>query len=387
MPNESLLEKQQAAYVAAMFMDNGSSPRGASKVADYSRRETLDLAKRRENNNLIRHTQQVILEYLRATLEQGMGPEERTPEAVAAAFPAADPDRVATDLRLLAADGWRESNGYANAGKKNSNSTKLPWMPPGNFQGLQYEEPDLPSMAPIGALTVGSDYLKKAASYHWRVRKPRANPDNYVGLNEWPGRRPRISTIISEALNEMDDLQEMGDYIDALSSISEAADLLIPFVAEPTTTRILCRLDNWPDQSPLTEGHKPWPSDGTLYVELEPPVTLESEVILHGVAAAPEPTSGTPETWLVALVLEEEEEIYLAVASIRPDNGETRCPVEGEHDCGMDLDLHLRVAAATAQAVSGPLEPEPMNRQQRRLLKRKGWPTLWLFAENATGGL
>ena len=206
MPNDSLLEKQQAAYVAALLMDDGMSPRAASKVADYSRKESIDLAARRELSSTPTHTQQVVLEYLKATLELGMEPQDRTIEAVIAAFPVAEPERLTADAQALIKGGWRETNGYVNSKKPESPRTQFPWnqLDAEQERVHQLEHTQITSPDPVERISlilppedrrVGTDFLKEAALYHWNFRQPRTNNDNYVGLNEWPSRRTRIRPV------------------------------------------------------------------------------------------------------------------------------------------------------------------------------------------------
>ena len=396
MPNDNLLEKQQAAYVAALLMDEEMSPRAASKVADYSRRQSIDLAARRDNSGAPTHTQQVLLKYLLATLEHGMGPQARTTEAVIAAFPVAEPERITADIKALNKAGWRESNGYLNTKRPAPRKLQLlrsqhdqdpaesrhPQKDPSAFPMNPME--NMNRILPPMEHRVGTDFLKEAALYHWAFRKPRPKYGTYVTLNEWPGRKPRIVSILLDIINEQDELDEFKTDMEILEKIGAAAEFILPFVTEPNTTRILCNIDNPLDQGQPATSHMPWPHNNTLYAELETPLNF-NDIILHGTVALPVPKEGTPETWLVGLICQIGDNVYMPVASIKPDTGETECPMVGEHACTLDKALVLQVTAAVAHAVSGPLTPEPMNRQQRRLLQRKEWPDLWLIAESATG--
>ena len=385
MPDENLIKKQQAAYVAATCLDNGDSPRSASKVADYSRRETMELAQRREANEVFLHTQQVILEYLQATVELGMGSEERTPEAVAAAFPVATPEAVARDIRLLNQEGWRESNGYARnqLGTSAPRNLTAPWRPPEFPDEMELEELDFLNDLPLPPLNLaGTGLLKEAALYQWAFRKPRPDHTNYIRRLEWPGYRPRIVSILSDAVEEAEAMEDYRDFERAMDDVADATRFLLPFITEPATTRILCNVIERTIEQPTPRGHAPWPSDGTLYAELETPLKLRGSALMHGLVAIMEPAGENPDFWLVGLVCENKGKIYIPVASVNPDTGETRCTVVEEHECHLDTELHLKLTQYVAEAVDRPLREEHLTRQQRRFLQRKGWPNLWLIAEN-----
>lgn len=372
MPHKDLLPSQQAAYVAAHLMDNGSSPRAASKVADISRRDTLALKERQRASGAASCTQQVLLEYLQATRDLGLNDDAREPAAVILAFPVAEPAHIEADLAELAKP--------RQTGRKHP---VPPVFPVGSGGSLLENYMD--------TLESPEELLKMTIMGHWQQLPGRPLPDQneFIAQSEWAGTRSRLLDQISrktEALEESfltaarianaESEQHLAMQLEAHleEELGPAADLLTPAVSHHLTLRASYAI-------PLPDTAKPppqlngWPGTNIVYAELTEPLPHKEGTTIHGVLTGP-----PPEPRLAAIIIEDRGELWTHLARADLKRGISACTVTEEHDCGTDLHFHIAFCAATAQAISGTLRPEPLTRQQRRRLKRRGWPVPWHHA-------
>ena len=364
MAHDSILPTQQAAYLAAHMMDNGSSPRAASKVADISRRDTAALLRRTQDSGAASCTQQVLSEYLAATRDQGLGDEARTPEAMELAFPIAPPGDVRRHLAALArhtpqprSDGALESLAETKESLLNRLTERI-------------HSPE--------------QILRMAVMAHWLAETGYVVPDQseFIGPSHWPNSRSRLLETISvrarqaeTAFLETAALTEAPTHDDLLAHLDEtlgpAADVLSEAVSHNRTLRVSYRLP----ETGTPPGIPVWPKAGLIYAELEEPLPHEDDTLVHGLLAGP-----PPEPRLVALIIEDQAQFWTHLARADLAAGVSTCTVTEEHDCDADLDFHQRFCRNTALALSRGLEPEPLTRQQRRRIERRGWSVPWHIA-------
>ena len=372
MPHQNLLPSQQAAYVAAHLMDNGSSPRAASKVADISRRDTLALKERQRASGAASCTQQVLLEYLQATRDLGLDDDARELAAVALAFPVAEPARIKADLAALARPRQPEGN-----------QPMPPIFPDGGGDSLleQYME----------TLECPEQLLKMAILGHWQQLQGRTLPDHdeFIRQAEWAGTRSRLLDRITRDTEELEEsFLTPARMADAESErhlamllethlqeeLGPAADLLDPAVSHHLTMRVAYAMP-MPDPAkppPRLEG---WPGPNIVYAELTEPLPHREGTTIHGVLTGP-----PPEPRLAAVIIEDQGKLWTHLARADLQRGLSACTVTEDHDCDTHLEFHIAFCAATAHAISGTLKPEPLTRQQRRRLARRGWPVPWHHA-------
>lgn len=372
MPHRDLIDKQQAAYLAASLMDQGHSPRSASKIADISRRECNLLKERQEAASLRRASQLILLEFLQAAASAGVPEEDLTPEELPLSFPVGEPGQLARDLANL------KALGYDLRGHKD------PPPPP-----EAPEEPDDPEEDPepadpaeyLRTAPHPAALLRSAVIFHWLTSSPYSatNPNRFIHIADWPSRPPKVLGILAAMLNEFDEeYPDSEDDSPADHPSGPAADFLIPYLTEPETLRISCPIEAPDQQGPPPQGHAPWPAQRPLYIEFQQPLYTAKGPV-HGLVAMPypsyEPDPRAP--WLTALVLEHDGCLTLPTAVVDPSDGATASPLDDNEHNHLNPELHLRITAAAAEAVSHGINPEPLTRQQRRALTRRGLHELW----------
>ena len=361
MPHDSILPRQQAAYLAAHMMDGGSSPRAASKVADISRRDTAALLQRTHDSGAASCTQQVLAEYLAATREQGLDDGARTPEAVELAFPIAPPGEVRRNLEALA------------------RHTPKP-RSPSPVESLTETKESLLSRL-TERMHSPEQMLRMAVMTQWLAETGFVvpEPSEFIGPGDCPSRRSRLLEAITDRARqaEADFLETAGpaetptedDVLAHLDhALGPAADILSEAVSHNRTLRVSYRL---PEGKPPA-GTPVWPNAGLVYAELEEPLPHEDDTLVHGLLAGP-----PPEPRLVALIIEEQDQFWTLLARADLTAGVSTCAVADEHDCDADLEFHQRFCRNTALALARGLDPEPLTRQQRRRMGRRGWPIPW----------
>lgn len=154
--------------------------------------------------------------------------------------------------------------------------------------------------------------------------------------------------------------------------LGPAADLLGPSVSHNLTLRAAYAIA-MPDPANRPPRLNSWPGPNIVYAELTEPLPHEEGTIIHGVLTGP-----PPEPRLAAIIIEDQGQLWGHLARADLQRGVSACTVTEDHDCDSDLKFHIAFCAATA--ITGTLRPEPLTRQQRRRLERRGWPVPWHHA-------
>ena len=403
MPHPALLESQQASYIAAQIMDEGQSPRAASKIADISRRDTVALSERHGDGGLPLCTQQVLLEFLRAADAAGLPDDELTPESVSLSFPVAPPEHVISHLQYLRSQGYNSRGQLTRTPGQQGSLTPL-WHSLPHHSHEQDDPDGPPALSTLRHLPlpggrvppeIPEDPLRAALLYHWLISGNFSfkGSARFLRSTQWPGRTSRIIEMLEEWAENTN--LEYEDEIPML--LGPGAALLLPVITHNTTTRIAYQV-SLPDPAAPAAPATPapaWPQHAVMYAELTTPLPTPEGDVIHGMLIGPEfpelppahpdqpedpdkpGEAPDPRPRITGIITENDTLLFVPTALTDFTTGLSVCALTTDHECGMDADFHHRFSAATAQALAKGLNPEPLTRQQRRRFQRVGWSHTW----------